>query len=375
VQVVSDMFAEESPDAIQVLVRCGYAHAESSVTAELTGTRLRIHVPLQPPPALSSFHVVLTATVHGRIVLPLSIGPIAVSSTLPRPLPAASWSREIPLSIACGSAGSTPTLRIAEAQTSTAIIASATWDPGVLLALFLAHAWDAGTLRAQPLASSERLRVVELGCGVGVAGLALAAAARDKVRVALTDGDSSACALSRRNAAENKLSNSVSTFELAWGGDAAEACAAVGGPPHLILAADVIYRVQTFGPLVTTLTALCDASSEKAEVLLAYRPRVDDRHFWHMLLVEFTATPISPPSSLMLQAHGGAHGQVTGSVASQDDATATPTRIYRLTRRSTRQPTACRDCKLRHAAALAANAAIANAKAGRELASRSAASA
>uniref|UniRef100_A0A7S2ILR8 Calmodulin-lysine N-methyltransferase n=1 Tax=Haptolina brevifila TaxID=156173 RepID=A0A7S2ILR8_9EUKA len=195
VQVVSDMFADEEPDTLEAAVRCGHLHTHSSVHAEVTGDRLRIHVPLQPPRGLACFHVELTATVHGRIVLPLTIGPIAVALTLPRPLPPASWSREIPLSFAWSSAGSSPTLRIAEAQTSTAIIASATWDPGVLLALYLAHAWDAGVLRAQAMDNSQPLRVIELGCGVGVAGLALAAAGRDKVRITLTDGDASACTL------------------------------------------------------------------------------------------------------------------------------------------------------------------------------------
>mmetsp|Transcript_67976 Transcript_67976/g.134742 ORF Transcript_67976/g.134742 Transcript_67976/m.134742 type:complete len:263 (+) Transcript_67976:585-1373(+) len=171
---------------------------------------------------------------------------------------------------------------------------------------------------------------------------------------------------SRRNAAENKLTTTVATCELSWGGDVAEACAAIGGAPHLIIAADVIYREQTFAPLVSTLTQLCDASSEKAEVLLAYRPRVADSHFWHMVHVEFTATTVGPPVELMQHFRGGAHGQVTGSAASGSSGTAT--RIYRLRRRSARQPTTCRDCQLRQSAAVAAVAAIA--KAGKGLAAR-----
>ena len=148
----------------------------------------------------------------------------------------------------------------------------------------------------------------------------------------------------------------------------AEACAALGGPPHLILAADVIYRVETFAPLVSTLAALCDASSaderrpagEKAEVLFAYRPRVEDQHFWHMLGVEFTATALAPPAALMQQAHGAAQGQVTGGPMHDGDPT-TPTRIYRLRRRVARQPTTCRDCMLRNAVAAKASAAMAKA--------------
>ena len=89
VQVVSDMFDEEGFDHLQVVVRCGACTDAIGVEAELVGARLHIHVPTQPPLALSSFHVELAATSQGRIVLPLSIGPIRVASTLPRPLPLA----------------------------------------------------------------------------------------------------------------------------------------------------------------------------------------------------------------------------------------------------------------------------------------------
>ena len=161
----------------------------------------------------------------------------------------------------------TPKLRVHEAQASTSTIASATWDPGVLLAAYLSHTWHAGTL-LRSLGDAEEvgvasgggglvaatggltasadgsiangllhdgahdgapLRCVELGCGVGIAGLALAAAAAGRVRLALTDGDASACALAKRNATANGLGGCATTHELRWGGSVTEVCEAMGG--------------------------------------------------------------------------------------------------------------------------------------------------
>jgi len=324
-----------------------------------------------------------------------------------------------------------------EAQASTSTIASATWDPGVLLAAYLSHTWHAGTL-LRSLGDAEEvgvasgggglvaatggltasadgsiangllhdgahdgapLRCVELGCGVGIAGLALAAAAAGRVRLALTDGDASACALAKRNATANGLGGCATTHELRWGGSVTEVCEAMGGRPHVILMADVIYRHETFRPLVQTLASLCDAPSSPNSgtntrrtergaplVLLAYRPRVDDGHFWHLLREEFavealqapealrspdaasasasaTATATAPARHSITAGNGGAKGGGNGAVSARgsggrgggsDDAEAglsptVQTRIFRLRRRAVRVPTSCRDCCLRAA--------------------------
>ena len=331
----------------------------------------------------------------------------------------------------------TPKLRVHEAQASTSTIASATWDPGVLLAAYLSHTWHAGTL-LRSLGDAEEvgvasgggglvaatggltasadgsiangllhdgahdgapLRCVELGCGVGIAGLALAAAAAGRVRLALTDGDASACALAKRNATANGLGGCATTHELRWGGSVTEVCEAMGGRPHVILMADVIYRHETFRPLVQTLASLCDAPSSPNSgtntrrtergaplVLLAYRPRVDDGHFWHLLREEFavealqapealrspdaasasasaTATATAPARHSITAGNGGAKGGGNGAVSARgsggrgggsDDAEASllptvQTRIFRLRRRAVRVPTSCRDCCLRAA--------------------------
>ena len=246
---VDDMYASVTPDSIEVRVLLPDGSRElvdGTVMAEIEGgDRLSIRVSLQAPSWLT-FEVELLAKQRGRVVLPLTVGPIEVVHTLPRPLLGAQWSRQIALSLGCAAVasdmddvGSRPKLRVHEAQASTSTIASATWDPGVLLAAYLSHTWHAGTL-LRSLGDAEEvgvasggvglvaatgglkasadgsiadgllrdgapLRCVELGCGVGIAGLALAAAAAGRVRLALTDGDANAVALAKRNATANAL--------------------------------------------------------------------------------------------------------------------------------------------------------------------------
>ena len=438
---VDDMYASVTPDSIEVRVLLPDGSRElvdGTVMAEIEGgDRLSIRVSLQAPSWLT-FEVELLAKQRGRVVLPLTVGPIEVVHTLPRPLLGAQWSRQIALSLGCAAAasdmddvGSRPKLRVHEAQASTSTIASATWDPGVLLAAYLSHTWHAGTL-LRSLGDAEEvgvasggvglvaatgglkasadgsiadgllrdgapLRCVELGCGVGIAGLALAAAAAGRVRLALTDGDANAVALAKRNATVNGLGGCATTHELRWGGSVTEVCEAMGGRPHVILMADVIYRHETFRPLVQTIAGLCDAPSSPNSgtgtrrtergaplVLLSYRPRVDDGHFWHLLREEFAVEALQAPEALrgpdaasasatatatasarraVTADNGGAKVGGDGAVSARgsggrggggDDAEAgllptAQTRIFRLRRRAVRVPTSCRDCCLRAA--------------------------
>ena len=438
---VDDMYASVTPDSIEVRVLLPDGSRElvdGTVMAEIEGgDRLSIRVSLQAPSWLT-FEVELLAKQRGRVVLPLTVGPIEVVHTLPRPLLGAQWSRQIALSLGCAAAasdmddvGSRPKLRVHEAQASTSTIASATWDPGVLLAAYLSHTWHAGTL-LRSLGDAEEvgvasggvglvaatgglkasadgsiadgllrdgapLRCVELGCGVGIAGLALAAAAAGRVRLALTDGDANAVALAKRNATVNGLGGCATTHELRWGGSVTEVCEAMGGRPHVILMADVIYRHETFRPLVQTIAGLCDAPSSPNSgtgtrrtergaplVLLSYRPRVDDGHFWHLLREEFAVEALQAPEALrgpdaasasatatatasarraVTADNGGAKVGGNGAVSARgsggrgggdDDAEAgllptAQTRIFRLRRRAVRVPTSCRDCCLRAA--------------------------
>ena len=390
------------------------------VTAEFGPTRLILRVANRQPPAGGfRFNVQIEAAVPGRACLPLHIGPIAVADRLPHPVRPAPWSRIVPMR------GLKVPLRIHEAQDATSVIASSTWDPGVLMAAYLVTEVLKGpegavsdtpptTLaRLRELSQGEKLRCVEVGCGCGIAGLALAAACGNS-QVLVTDGDARACALAKMNALENGLASHVDARELWWseraGAEVERACEAIGGPPHLIVAADVVYREESFGALVATLAMLSDSgrggsrAHAPADVLFAYRPRVEDSHFFHMLGEEFEITRIVAPaeSATLLHAaitaslehaaepaaessaelatsnssgfddsqaavRGGVRHTVVsepptitqGVGAGNDACTAAPCMIYHLTRREVRLPSKCDICAQRRAVAASAKVAIA----------------
>src|SRR4051812_18773535 len=95
--------------------------------------------------------------------------------------------------------------------------------------------WRSGVALGRELAASggrlDRLRVVELGCGLGVPSLV---AARAGAEVLATDAELEALEMVSRNARENGLE--VETRRLAW--DAADGL----GSFDLVLAADVLYE-------------------------------------------------------------------------------------------------------------------------------------
>ena len=111
----------------------------------------------------------------------------------------------------------------------------AIWPGGELLASFLTPALVRGR------------RVLELGCGTGIAGLA--AADLGAAEVVLTDAEiDGAVANAARHSAE------IAVRTLAWG-DAA-ALAALRPPFDLVLAADVVYPASdgAIGPLLASLS-------------------------------------------------------------------------------------------------------------------------
>ena len=106
---VDDMYASVTPDSIEVRVLLPDGSRElvdGTVMAEIeSGDRLSIRVSMQAPSWLT-FEVELVAKRRGRVVLPLTVGPIEVVHTLPRPLLGAQWSRHIALLLGCGAAES-----------------------------------------------------------------------------------------------------------------------------------------------------------------------------------------------------------------------------------------------------------------------------
>jgi predicted nicotinamide N-methyase len=122
---------------------------------------------------------------------------------------------------------------------------------------YWAQLWPSGTALAQAVAvrSLGGMRVVEVGCGLGLASLGAALAGAD---VLATDWSAAALALLQDNAAANGLD--VATAQVDW---TAPAPLLERGPFDLVLAADVLYERRAVAPLAALLPRL------GGEVLLA----------------------------------------------------------------------------------------------------------
>jgi predicted nicotinamide N-methyase len=132
------------------------------------------------------------------------------------------------------------------------------WPSGQALA-------DAVTDDAERLAG---LRVLELGCGLGLPSLV---AARAGARVLATDGSSDAVVFAAHNLALNELEGDVALTD--WR-DARELLA--GAPWDLVLAADVLYLKQNVEALLRLLPRLI---GERGEALIADPSRAGGRGF------------------------------------------------------------------------------------------------
>lgn len=137
------------------------------------------------------------------------------------------------------------------------------WDNALLLVRLLARRGKAGLLGR---------RVVDVGCGTGLLGLACAARG---ARAVLTDVGP-AVPLSEANVRANAAAvrgagGSASVVEHLWG-ESLDAVQAALGAPHadVLLACEIVYDNASFAPLLATLLAL---SGPKTELLLAVRPR------------------------------------------------------------------------------------------------------
>ena len=125
---------------------------------------------------------------------------------------------------------------------------------------YWAELWPAGLALARALPEElAGVRVVELGCGLGVP--ALVAAARG-AHVTAIDWAADAIALLRGNAARNGVW--LSAVRADW--------RAFDGAFDLVLAADVLYEQRNVAPLVSLLPRLAPA----ALVALAGRPYEDE---------------------------------------------------------------------------------------------------
>jgi predicted nicotinamide N-methyase len=121
---------------------------------------------------------------------------------------------------------------------------------------YWAELWPAATALAEALPDVGGLRVVELGCGLGVPSLVAAACGAD---VTATDWAEDAIELLRANAARNGLGlvAEVRDWRLPW-----------SDRFDLALAADVLYEQRNVEPVLTRLREL----APQALVGLAGRP-------------------------------------------------------------------------------------------------------
>jgi predicted nicotinamide N-methyase len=121
------------------------------------------------------------------------------------------------------------------------------WAP---IAPYWSVLWRSGVALARELEgiALRDLRVVELGCGLGVPSIV---AARAGATVLATDACSDALALLARNALANRVR--VETARVDW----AEPEALIGRAPFdLVLAADVLYERGSVAPLLSLLPQL-----------------------------------------------------------------------------------------------------------------------
>ncbi|GBG30169.1 Protein-lysine methyltransferase METTL21D [Hondaea fermentalgiana] len=135
------------------------------------------------------------------------------------------------------------------------------WDGSIVLAKYVEH--------AVPL--SPQARVLELGCGTGVVGLASAALGAGAVY--LTDLDY-ALGNARDNAARNEhLTERVQVFALDWTAEELDPRAVEHGNLTHILAADVIWVPELVIPFADTLARIESANPHIEHILLAHQTR------------------------------------------------------------------------------------------------------
>ena len=151
--------------------------------------------------------------------------------------------------------------------------------------------WPSG--RALAYAVGERgalsgLRVLELGCGLGLPSLV---AARGGASVLATDGEPDAVVLTAHNLALNDLEGEVAQVDWRDSGALVD-----GGPWDLVLAADVLYKRANVEALMRLLPRLLDGDGE---ALLADPARAGGREFLaaarSLFMLESRGDPDRPP--------------------------------------------------------------------------------
>lgn len=155
------------------------------------------------------------------------------------------------------------------------------------------YSWGGGVAAASLALSRPHLfagaRVMELGCGCGLTGIALARARR--ASLCLTDGNAAAVSLTRLNLELNGCLDDDSCFvqELAWESLTEKVAAGFGA--EVIISADTIYDPDAIPALISALSALLRPPSARVAYVFVI-PRQPSS--LHLFLSQAAAAGLTP---------------------------------------------------------------------------------
>jgi predicted nicotinamide N-methyase len=146
---------------------------------------------------------------------------------------------------------------------------------------FWAELWPSGAALARRVAARDLagVRVLELGCGLGLPSIT---AALGGARVTASDWSQDSLAFTRANA--ERSGAVLDTLLCSW---AAPAPLLDGAPWDLVIAADVLYEQRNVDLLLDLLPRLVD---DRGEVWLADPGRRHAQDFWERLGARWTRT-------------------------------------------------------------------------------------
>lgn len=159
-------------------------------------------------------------------------------------------------------------------------LGSSLWASSEALARFL----GVRIRELQAARGGRQLRVLELGCGIGLPGILCAL---QGCQVTLTD-QSEVLGITHKNVAANDIAHAVTVAELVWGSALPHSCAQADF--DLVIGADILYRSDQLDALLHTLLQV---SRPQTEVFLAYKQRIkSDERFFTAAARDFEITTV-----------------------------------------------------------------------------------
>jgi len=151
-------------------------------------------------------------------------------------------------------------VQVAQDRSTTEHSGGVVWET----AFFLARYLEQHVLPERRPNGDRRLRVVELGSGCGLLGLALA---RLDCKVTLTEQPAAMGNLKANVAAHKAASGGglPKAMQLSWGEEADIAAVSARGPFDLVVASDVVFATRFVEPLLRSVAALLSARAGEAE--------------------------------------------------------------------------------------------------------------